>query len=114
MLSKNKELFWIGGLYKPTMNHFLERMLISRNIASLSMPRCKFNCLAAIDSLTYMQSPPPEPFLSRLNILYPFKQNSLFGKESSNFVSETRNMSKIGLIIVFKYSNLFLTELIFR
>ena len=33
MLSKNKELFSIGGLYKPTMSHFLQRVLTSRNIA---------------------------------------------------------------------------------
>ena len=41
-------------------------------------------------------------------------ENRLFGKDSSNFVSETKNMSKFGLMIGFIDSNLFLSELIFK
>ena len=52
-----------------------------------------------------MHSPPPGEFLSGLNILYPLIET---------LVSETKNISKIELIMDFKDSDLFLKELMFK
>ena len=46
IFSINKELFWLGGLYKPTMSHFFNCMFISRYMASVSLSKCKFNYLS--------------------------------------------------------------------
>lgn len=81
-------------------------------MASVSV--CKFNCLDVILTLKYRHSPPPKQFLSRLNTLYWLIGNWLLGKDSSIFVSKTKDTSKIGLIINFKDSNLFLRELMFK
>ena len=35
-LSKNADLLWSGGLYVPTINHFLKRRSISRKRVSLN------------------------------------------------------------------------------
>ena len=69
MFSKNKELFWIRGLYKPIISHFTDCMFISIYIASVPLSKSKFNCLYAIFSFTYIQRPPPKQFLSCLHIL---------------------------------------------
>ena len=69
IFSKNKELFWQGGLYKPTISRFLNCVFISRYMASVSLSKCKFNCLDTIFSFAYIQRPPPKQFLSYLNIL---------------------------------------------
>ena len=39
LFSKNKESFWLRGLYEPTMSNFLNRIFISRYMS------CQFLCL---------------------------------------------------------------------
>ena len=41
-LSKSTDLLWSGGLYAPTINHFLKRRFVSRKRVSLSS-LCEFS-----------------------------------------------------------------------
>ena len=82
-------------------------------MASVSMSMCNLNWLDAILPLTYLQSPPQKQFLLSLNILYALIQNWWFGKDSSIFFCETKNITVIN-IIDFKNSNLFLGESKFK
>ena len=56
---------------------------------------CEFNCLNTILSLRYKQRPPPKQYIPRRNILYPFLENWLLGKNLSVFVSEIRKISNV-------------------
>ena len=58
--------------------------------------------------------PPPNLFRSLRNILYPFTWNCWSGKESSNLVSEIKQISVSLRISSLKSNNLFLIEFILR
>ena len=76
-ISKSTDLLWSGGLFEPTINHFLKRRFISRKSVSLSS-LWEFSCFTGMLSLTYMDRLPPKLSLSCLNILLPDKRNLIF------------------------------------
>ena len=73
-LFRNMDLLWSGGLYAPTINHFLKQRFISRKRVSLSF-FCQFSCFRGMFPLIKMYRPLPKLSLSCLNILYPAKRN---------------------------------------
>ena len=75
MFSKNKEMFWLGGLYEPTMSYFPKCMFISIFETSVYMSKRKFNGLDAIFYFKDIKSPSQKQFLSCLNILQPLIEN---------------------------------------
>ena len=72
-------------------------------------------CFEVILSLIKTNSPPEiVVWSSRIGTLNPGKENWLFGKVSSSFVSAMTITTTYSEIISVKFSNLFLAELILR
>ena len=70
--------------------------------------------LHGISFRTYIKLPLPLAFWSDLKIIYLSMLNCMEGNDSSNFVSDSINVSAFSLVIAIKWSNLFLMELILR